>query len=154
MLVVLVWGMNFAAIQIGVAGIPPLLLGALRFLLVGAGLVLIGSAHGVSMPLGGFALTLAAAVTRAEDNIVTRNVGRFGPMNQQAFVMWASLVRRCRLFCSPAGLRGRRPWQMRAHTFSGLRWLRWCICPGVLRCLLMECGRAFFPLSRQPGGAV
>ena len=154
MLVVLVWGMNFAAIQIGVAGIPPLLLGALRFLLVGAGLVLIGSAHGVSMPLGGFALTLAAAVTWAGGTVITRNLGRFGPMNQQAFVMWASLVRGCSLFCALSGLRGPRPWQMRSCTFGSLRWLRWCICPGVLRCLLMECGRAFFPLSRQPGGAV
>ena len=172
MLVVLVWGMNFAAIKIGVAGMPPLLLGALRFslaafpavllfkapkvplrwyvlygmtisvgqfaflfsaihvgmpsglaslvlqsqafftmvfaafwlkerwqinqvaglVLAGAGLVLIGNAHGVSMPLGGFALTLAAAVMWAGGNIVTRNLGRFGPMNQQAFVVWASLV--------------------------------------------------------------
>ena len=60
--------------------------------LAGAGLVLIGNAHGVSMPLGGFALTLAAAVMWAGGNIVTRNLGRFGPMNQQAFVVWASLV--------------------------------------------------------------
>ncbi len=172
LLVVLVWGMNFAAIRIGVAGVPPLLLGALRFslaafpavflfkapqvplrwyvlygmtisvgqfaflfsaihvgmpsglaslvlqsqafftlvfaafwlkerwqlnqvaglALAGAGLVLIGSAHGVSMPLGGFALTIAAAVMWAGGNIVTRNLGRFGPMDQQAFVVWASLV--------------------------------------------------------------
>lgn len=172
MLVVLVWGMNFAAIKIGVADVPPLLLGALRFslaafpavllfkapkvplrwyvlygmtisvgqfaflfsaihvgmpsglaslvlqsqafftmvfaafwlkerwqinqvaglVLAGAGLVLIGSAHGVSMPLGGFALTVAAAVMWAGGNIVTRKLGRFGPMNQQAFVVWASLV--------------------------------------------------------------
>lgn len=172
MLVVLVWGMNFAAIRIGVAGVPPLLLGALRFLLAafpavlffrapkvplrwyllygmtisvgqfaflfsairvgmpsglaslvlqsqafftmvfaafwlkegwqvnqlaglvlaGAGLALIGSAHGVSMPLGGFALTIAAALMWASGNIVTRNLGRFGPMDQQAFVVWASLV--------------------------------------------------------------
>ena len=172
MLVVLVWGMNFAAIKIGVAGVPPLLLGALRFMLAafpallffkapkvplrwylayglsisvgqfaflfsaihvgmpsglaslvlqsqafftmlfaalwlqerwqvhqlaglvlaGAGLVLIGSAHGLSMPLLGFALTVAAALMWAAGNIVTRQLARFAPFDQQAFVVWASLV--------------------------------------------------------------
>ncbi|MDO8456932.1 MAG: EamA family transporter [Burkholderiaceae bacterium] len=172
MLVVVVWGMNFAVIKLGVADVPPLLLGALRFilaafpallffrppkvplrlyllysmaisvgqfaflfsaihagmpsglaslvlqsqafftmlfavtwlkehwqvnqlagLLLGAiGLVLIGSAHGVSMPLGGFLLTLAAAVMWACGNIVTRAVARYAPMNQLAFVVWASAV--------------------------------------------------------------
>ena len=57
-----------------------------------APVVLIGSAHGVSMPLGGFALTVAAAVMWAGGNIVSRSLGRFGPMDQQAFVVWASLV--------------------------------------------------------------
>jgi O-acetylserine/cysteine efflux transporter len=60
--------------------------------LAGGGLVLIGSTHGVSMPLAGFALTIAAALMWAGGNIVTRNLGRFGPMDQQAFVVWASLV--------------------------------------------------------------
>jgi O-acetylserine/cysteine efflux transporter len=171
-LVVLVWGMNFAVIKVGVAGVPPLLLGAMRFmlaafpallffkapqvplrwyviygmtisvgqfaflfsaihvgmpsglaslvlqsqafftmvfaglwlgerwranqvlglLLAGGGLVLIGSAHGVSMPVGGFALTVAAAVMWGAGNVVSRSLGRFGPMDQQAFVVWASLV--------------------------------------------------------------
>lgn len=172
MLVVLVWGMNFAVIKVGVVGVPPLLLGALRFmlaafpallffkapkvplrwyvmygmtisvgqfaflfsaihlgmpsglaslvlqsqafftmvfaglwlkerwqtnqvlglLLAGGGLVLIGSAHGLSMPVGGFALTVAAAVMWGAGNIVSRSLGRFGPMDQQAFVVWSSLV--------------------------------------------------------------
>lgn len=172
MLVVVVWGMNFAAIKIGVAGVPPLFLGALRFMLAafpallffkapklplrwylayglsisvgqfaflfsaihlgmpsglaslvlqsqafftmvfaalwlrerwqrhqlaglvlaGAGLVLIGSAHGLSMPLLGFALTVAAALMWAAGNIVTRKLARFAPFDQQAFVVWASLV--------------------------------------------------------------
>ncbi|MEI7514326.1 MAG: EamA family transporter [Betaproteobacteria bacterium] len=172
LVVVVVWGVNFAAIKIGVAGVPPLLLGGLRFslaafpavlffkaprvplrwyllygmtisvgqfaflfsamhvgmpsglaslvlqsqafftmlfarfwlkerwqanqvlglLLAGLGLVLIGSAHGLNMPLGGFALTVAAAVMWAGGNIVSRSLGRFGPMDQQAFVVWASLV--------------------------------------------------------------
>ncbi|MDH4478992.1 MAG: EamA family transporter [Rhodoferax sp.] len=186
MLVVWVWGMNFAAIKIGVAGVPPLLLGALRFslaafpavllfrapkvplrwyvlygvtisvgqfaflfsairvgmpsglaslvlqsqafftmvfaglwlgerwqlnqvaglVLAGAGLVLIGSAHGISMPLGGFALTLAAAVMWAGGNIVTRKLGRFGPMDQQAFVVWASLVPPLPFFLLSYGIEG------------------------------------------------
>ena len=180
LLVILVWGVNFAVIKVGVVGIPPLLLGALRFmlaafpaalflkppkvplrlylaygltisvgqfaflfsaihvgmpsglaslvlqsqsfftlllaawwlkerwqanqmaglLLAAVGLVLIGSATGVAqgttqdvhMPLLGFLLTIAAAVMWACGNIVTRAVGRYGPMNQLAFVVWASLV--------------------------------------------------------------
>jgi O-acetylserine/cysteine efflux transporter len=172
MVVVWVWGMNFAVIKIGVVGVPPLLLGCLRFVLAAfpallffkapkvplrwyllygmtisvgqfallfsaihlgmpsglaslvlqsqafftmlfaalwlkerwqlnqiaglalaaVGLVLICSAHGVSMPLAGFGLTVAAAVMWAGGNIVTRSLGRFGPMDQQAFVVWASLV--------------------------------------------------------------
>lgn len=176
LLVVCVWGVNFAVIKVGVAGVPPLLLGVMRFVLAafpallffkpprvplrwylaygltisvgqfgflfsaihvgmpsglaslvlqsqslftlllagwwlrerwhahqllglalaGAGLVLIGSAHGAqgnaSMPLLGFALTLLAAISWACGNIVTRVVSRYGPMNQLAFVVWASLV--------------------------------------------------------------
>jgi O-acetylserine/cysteine efflux transporter len=171
-MLVVVWGLNFAVIKVGVADVPPLLLGALRFmlaafpallflrppkvplrlyllysmaisvgqfaflfsaihvgmpsglaslvlqsqafftmffavawlkekwqvnqlaglLLAALGLVLIGSAHGVSMPLAGFLLTLAAAVMWACGNIVTRAVGRYAPMNQLAFVVWASAV--------------------------------------------------------------
>ncbi|OYU44502.1 MAG: O-acetylserine/cysteine exporter [Burkholderiales bacterium PBB4] len=172
LLVILVWGMNFAVIKVGVAGVPPLMLGALRFMLAAfpallfvrppkvplrlylvygltisvgqfaflftaihvgmpsglaslvlqsqafftmlfaalwlkerwhvnqlaglvlaaGGLALIGSAHGVSMPLAGFLLTIAAALMWACGNIVTRAVGHYGPMNQLAFVVWASLV--------------------------------------------------------------
>lgn len=172
LLVVTVWGLNFAVIRSGVAEVPPLLLGALRFLLAAfpavfflrapkvpwrlylaygmtisvgqfaflfsaihlgmpsglaslvlqsqafvtmilaavwlherwrghqigglllaaAGLALIGSAHGLEMPLTGFLLTLAAASMWATGNIVTRAVSRHGPINQLAFVVWASLV--------------------------------------------------------------
>ncbi|MBN8437949.1 MAG: EamA family transporter [Candidatus Accumulibacter sp.] len=172
LLVVVVWGVNFAVIKTGVGEVPPLLLGALRFLLAAlpavlllrppkvpwrlyvaygmtisvgqfaflfsaihlgmpsglaslvlqsqafftmlfaalwlgenwrasqlvglllaaGGLALIGSAHGLSMPLAGFLLTLAAASMWAAGNIVTRAVARCGPINQFAFVVWASLV--------------------------------------------------------------
>ena len=34
LLVVLIWGVNFVVIHVGLVGVPPLLLGALRFLLV------------------------------------------------------------------------------------------------------------------------
>lgn len=171
-IVIVVWGVNFAAIKLGLMGMPPLLLVALRFLLAAfpallflrppkvplrlylsfgltmsvgqfaflftaihvgmpsglaslvlqaqafftlvltalwlkekwhgnqlaglvlaaGGLMLIGSAHGVSMPLAGFLLTLAAAFMWACGNLVSRAVGRYGPMNQLAFVVWASLV--------------------------------------------------------------
>lgn len=172
LLVILVWGMNFIVIKAGVAEVPPLLLGALRFLLAafpallllrppklplklylaygltisvgqfaflfsaihlgmpsglaslvlqsqafltmlfaafwlgehwrrhqlgglllaGVGLVLIGSTHGATMPLLGFVLTVIAAGMWAAGNIVTRAVSRHGPINQLAFVVWASLV--------------------------------------------------------------
>lgn len=172
MLAVMVWGLNFAVIKVGVADVPPFLLGALRFILAAfpallffrppkvpirlyllysmaisvgqfaflfsaihmgmpsglaslvlqsqafftmllsvvwlkedwhinqiaglflaaIGLLVIGSAHGVSMPLAGFLLTLSAAVMWACGNIVTRAVGRYAPMNQLAFVVWASAV--------------------------------------------------------------
>lgn len=172
LVVIFAWGVNFAVIKVGVADVPPLLLGALRFLLAAfpavlffrapkvplrlyllygmtisvgqfallfsaihlgmptglaslvlqsqsfftlllaalvlkehwsanqlaglllaaVGLVLIGSAHGLSMPLAGFLLTIAAAVMWACGNIVTRALGAYGPMNQVAFVVWASLV--------------------------------------------------------------
>ncbi|MES2609735.1 MAG: EamA family transporter [Pseudomonadota bacterium] len=172
LLVILVWGVNFAVIKVGLVGVPPLLLGALRFmlaafpallffkapkvplrlylafgltmsvgqfaflfsaihvgmpsglaslvlqsqsfftlvltalwlrerwqgnqlaglLLAAGGLVLIGSAHGASMPLLGFLLTVAVAALWACGNLVSRAVGRHGPMNQLAFVVWASLV--------------------------------------------------------------
>ena len=172
LIVIVVWGVNFAAIKLGLLGMPPLLLVALRFMLAAfpallflrppkvplrlylsfgltmsvgqfaflftaihvgmpsglaslvlqaqafftlvltalwlkekwhgdqlaglvlaaGGLMLIGSAHGVSMPLAGFLLTLAAAFMWACGNLVSRAVGRYGPMNQLAFVVWASLV--------------------------------------------------------------
>ena len=195
LLVILVWGVNFAVIKVGVVGIPPLLLGALRFmlaafpallflkppkvplrlylaygltisvgqfaflfsaihmgmpsglaslllqsqsfftlllaawlikerwqanqmaglLLAAVGLVLIGSAsstaqgsvQGVSMPLLGFLLTIAAAVMWACGNIVTRAVGSYGPMNQLAFVVWASLVPPLPFLALSAWLEGR-----------------------------------------------
>ncbi len=184
--VILVWGVNFAVIKVGVADVPPLLLGGLRFLLAAfpallflrppkvplrlyvlygmtisvgqfsllftaihvgmptglaslvlqsqafftmvfaafwlkehwhanqlaglvlaaGGLILIGSAHGLSMPLAGFLLTIAAASMWACGNIVTRAVGRYGPMNQLAFVVWASLVPPLPLLLLSAWLEG------------------------------------------------
>lgn len=172
LIVIFAWGVNFAVIKVGVADVPPLLLGALRFMLAafpavlfvrapkvplrlyllygltisvgqfallfsaihvgmpsglaslvlqsqsfftlvfaalwlkehwhvhqlaglmvaGVGLVVIGSAHGLSMPLGGFLLTVGAAVLWASGNIVTRVIGAYGPMNQLAFVVWASVI--------------------------------------------------------------
>lgn len=184
--VILVWGVNFAVIKVGVADVPPLMLGGLRFMLAAfpallflrppkvplrlyllygmtisvgqfsllftaihmgmptglaslvlqsqafftmvfaafwlkeswhanqlaglvlaaAGLVLIGSAHGLSMPLAGFMLTIAAAAMWACGNIVTRAVGRYAPMNQLAFVVWASLVPPIPLLLLSAWLEG------------------------------------------------
>lgn len=172
LLVILAWGVNFAVIKVGVSDVPPMLLGALRYVcaafpallfvrpprvplrlyllygatiavgqfallftaihvgmpsglaslvlqsqsfftlllaawwlgekwrvnqlaglgLAGVGLLLIGTAHGASMPLLGFLLTVGAAAMWACGNIVTRAVAQHGPINQFAFIVWSSLV--------------------------------------------------------------
>ena len=208
--VILVWGVNFAVIKVGVADVPPLLLAALRFMLAAfpallffrapkvplrlyviygltisvgqfsllfsaihvgmptglaslvlqsqavftmlfaafflkerwhanqlaglmlaaVGLVLIGSAHGLSMPLAGFMLTVAAAVMWASGNIVTRAVGRYGPMNQLAFVVWASLVPPIPLLLLSAWLEGPAAISSALrhfswHAFAAVAYLAW-----------------------------
>ena len=208
--VIVVWGVNFAVIKVGVADVPPLLLGGLRFLLAAfpavlflrapkvplrlyilygmtisvgqfsllftaihmgmptglaslvlqsqafftmvfaafwlkeqwranqlaglvlaaGGLVLIGSAHGLSMPLAGFMLTIGAAAMWACGNIVTRAVGRYGPMNQLAFVVWASLVPPVPLLLLSAWLEGPQAMATALTHFSGtafaaLAYLAW-----------------------------
>ena len=208
--VIVVWGVNFAVIKVGVADVPPLLLGGLRFLLAAfpavlflrapkvplrlyilygmtisvgqfsllftaihmgmptglaslvlqsqafftmvfaafwlkeqwranqlaglvlaaGGLVLIGSAHGLSMPLAGFLLPIGAAAMWACGNIVTRAVGRYGPMNQLAFVVWASLVPPLPLLLLSAWLEGPQAMATALTHFSGtafaaLAYLAW-----------------------------
>ena len=208
--VIVVWGVNFAVIKVGVADVPPLLLGGLRFLLAAfpavlflrapkvplrlyilygmtisvgqfsllftaihmgmptglaslvlqsqafftmvfaafwlkeqwranqlaglvlaaCGLVLIGSAHGLSMPLAGFMMTIGAAAMWACGNIVTRAVGRYGPMNQLAFVVWASLVPPLPLLLLSAWLEGPQAMATALIHFSGtafaaLAYLAW-----------------------------
>jgi O-acetylserine/cysteine efflux transporter len=99
-------------------------------MLAAVGLVLIGSAHGLSMPLAGFLLTVAAAVMWACGNIVTRAVGAYGPMNQLAFVVWASLVPPLPFLLLSAWLEG--PVAMQAalqhfswQSFASVAYLAW-----------------------------
>jgi len=210
LVVIFAWGVNFAVIKVGVADVPPLLLGALRFMLAAfpavlllrppkvplrlyllygmtisvgqfallfsaihvgmptglaslvlqsqsfftmlfaafwlkehwranqlaglmlaaVGLVLIGSAHGLSMPLAGFLLTVAAAVMWACGNIVTRAVGAYGPMNQLAFVVWASLVPPLPFLLLSAWLEGPDAMQAALHhfgwqAFASVAYLAW-----------------------------
>ncbi len=210
LVVILVWGINFAVIKVGLFAVPPLMLAGLRFvlaafpailflkppkvplrlylafgmvmsvgqfaflftaihlgmpsglaslvlqaqafftlaltalwfkekwqtnqlmglLLAAFGLVMIGSAHGVSMPLLGFLLTVAAALMWACGNLVSRAVGRHGPMNQLAFVVWASLVPPIPLFALSAMLEGSgamaSAWQnFGFSTFSALAYIAW-----------------------------
>ena len=228
LLVIVVWGVNFAVIKLGLVGVPPLLLAALRFvlaafpallflrppkvplrhylaygmtisvgqfallftaiqvgmpsglaslvlqsqsfftlmltavwlkekwhvnqlaglLLAASGLILIGSAHGASMPLTGFLLTIAAALMWACGNIVSRAVGRHGPMNQFAFVVWASLVPPLPLFALSALIEG--PTAMAAamqhfggQTLASLAYLAWAS-------TLFGYGVWTFLLSRYP----
>ncbi|MCL6262204.1 EamA family transporter [Craterilacuibacter sp. RT1T] len=171
--IVAVWGFNFVVIKWGVAGVPPFLLGALRFacaagvgllfvrrpklgwstlaaygltvgfgqfaflfsaikagmpaalasivlqsqafftLLLGAlwlrepfspaqliglsvgsgGLLLIGLSSGHTLPLAGFALTLAGAVCWASSNLVVRHIVRQGQQpDMLSLVVYASLI--------------------------------------------------------------
>ena len=91
---------------------------------------MIGSAHGLSMPLAGFMLTIGAAAMWACGNIVTRAVGRYGPMNQLAFVVWASLVPPLPLLLLSAWLEGPQAMATAVTHFSGtafaaLAYLAW-----------------------------
>ena len=79
----------FAAIVLKEAWRPSQLVG---LALAGGGLVLIGTAHGASMPLGGFLLTVAGAASWAVGNIVNRSMARYGPVNMFGFVVWSALV--------------------------------------------------------------
>ncbi|WP_227816092.1 EamA family transporter [Nitrogeniibacter aestuarii] len=79
----------FAVVFLKEAWRPSQLVG---LVLAGGGLVLIGTAHGVSMPLGGFLLTVAGAASWAVGNIVNRSLSRHGPVNMLGFVVWSSLV--------------------------------------------------------------
>ena len=70
LLVVLIWGVNFVVIHVGLVGVPPLLLGALRFLLVALPAVFLVPrpripfrwllAYGLTISFGQFALLFSA----------------------------------------------------------------------------------------------
>lgn len=232
LVVILVWGVNFAVIKVGVADVPPLLLGALRFLLAAfpallflrppkvplklylayglsisvgqfsllftaihvgmptglaslvlqsqafftmllasvllkehwkrnqlvglamaaCGLMLIGSAHGASMPLLGFMLTIAAAVMWACGNVVTRAVARHGPMNQLAFVVWASLVPPVPFLLMSYGLEGpdaivHAMQTFSAQAFAAVAYLAWAA-------TLLGYGLWTYLMSRYPANRV
>lgn len=198
LLIISVWGVNFAVIKVGLGGVPPLLLGALRFVLAavpvlwlaapriplrlylaygmtisvgqfallftalhlgmptglaslvlqsqslltlvlagvflgerwrvhqvlglvlaGIGLVTIGTAHGQSMPLVGFVLTVGAALSWAAGNVISRFLARYAPFNQLAFVGWASLVPIAPLLVLSLWLEGP---QLIVHSLQNLGW--------------------------------
>ncbi|QID19279.1 EamA family transporter [Nitrogeniibacter mangrovi] len=79
----------FAVVFLKEAWRPSQLVG---LLLAAIGLALIGTTHGVSMPLGGFLLTVAGAASWAVGNIVNRSLARHGPVSMVGFVVWSSLV--------------------------------------------------------------
>jgi drug/metabolite transporter (DMT)-like permease len=70
LLVIAVWGINFAVIKVGVVGVPPLLLGALRFLLAAFPALLFFKpprvplrwylAYGLTISVGQFAFLFSA----------------------------------------------------------------------------------------------
>lgn len=225
LLVVVVWGVNFAVIKTGVAEVPPLLLGAcpavfllrapklpLRLylayglsisvgqfaflftaihlgmpsglaslvlqsqafftmlfaalwlkeswrrsqlaglILAAGGLALIGWSHGASMPLAGFLFTLAAASMWAAGNIVTRAVARHGPINQFAFVVWASLVPPLPFFALSLSIEGpavivEALARFSLQSFAAVAYLAW-------GATLLGCGLWTRLLSRYPANQV
>lgn len=113
LVVVVAWGLNFVVVKVGVTHIPPLLLGALRFMLAAFPALLfvprprlplkLYLAYGLTASVGQFAFLftavhlgmptgLAAALSWASSNIVTRVIGARGPINQLGLVVWGSLV--------------------------------------------------------------
>lgn len=232
LLIIAVWGVNFAVIKVGLVGVPPLLLGALRFILAafpallfvrparvplrlyllygftisvgqfallftaihvgmptglaslvlqsqsfftmmfaalwlgerwqgnqlmglalaGLGLALIGSSHGQTMPLLGFALTVAAASAWASGNIVLRLVARHGPINQFAFVVWSSLVPPLPFLALSLVFEGRDSWVSAYAQFNGISlaavaYLAWAA-------TLLGYGLWTYLLSRYPANRV
>jgi len=88
MVVVLVWGMNFAVIKVGVVGIPPLLLGAMRFMLAAFPALLFFKApkvplrwyvlYGMTISVGQFAFLFSAI------HVEKQNLAKL-----DALVVWA-----------------------------------------------------------------
>ena len=69
LLIILIWGVNFAVIKVGLGGVPPLLLGALRFLLAALPVFWFPApriplrlylAYGMTISVGQFALLFSA----------------------------------------------------------------------------------------------
>ena len=56
------------------------------------GLAFIGMSHGLSMPLAGFLLTLAAGASWALGNVVNRHIAKRYTIEPFSFVCWAGLV--------------------------------------------------------------
>jgi O-acetylserine/cysteine efflux transporter len=104
------------------------------------------------MPLLGFLLTLAAASMWAAGNIVTRAVARCGPINQFAFVVWASLVPPLPFSRAVAADRGAGQRSLRARAFSLRPSPPSPTSPGRRRCSATACGRACS--SRYPANQV
>ena len=114
LLVVVVWGLNFVVIKVGLHHMPPLLLAGLRFLLVafpfserlqrkqlaGIALAIIGvlvlieaSLNGQHIAMSGFMLTLAAAFSWACGNIFNKKIMQHSPRPAvMSLVVWSALI--------------------------------------------------------------
>src|SRR3989338_8624038 len=103
LVVIIVWGLNFVVIKVGLHDMPPMLLGALRFILAAfpailfvkrpqiplRWLLLYGLQGDRLITMAGFALTIGAASMWALGNIVTRKLGK---VNLVGLVVWGSLI--------------------------------------------------------------
>lgn len=123
--------------------------------LAGAGLVLIGSAHGASMPLASFGLTVAAAALWGCGNVATRAVGRYGPMNQFAFHRVVQPGGAPALLALAVWMDGASApcWPL-CKTSHSPHWRRWGASPGYRPCSGLGCGPSSCPLPREPRGSV
>lgn len=70
------------------------------------------------MPLDGFLLTICAALMWACGNIISRAVGKYGPINQLAFVVWASLIPPIPLFLLSVCIEGFGAIESTFHNFT------------------------------------
>lgn len=128
--VVLVWGVNFVVIKVGLAGVPPLLLGALRFLLAAFPAVLF-----VPRPRVAARWVLAYGLTI--------NVGQFAFLFSAIHLGMpaglASLVLQAQAFLTI----------LLAAVLLGERWHA----PGLVGLALAAAGLALIGASRSPGAA-
>ncbi|EQN05221.1 EamA family transporter [Escherichia coli] len=99
LLVVVVWGLNFVVIKVGLHNMPPLMLAGLRFMLVAfpaiffVAVLIEDSLNGQHVAMLGFMLTLAAAFSWACGNIFNKKIMSHATRPAvMSLVIWSALI--------------------------------------------------------------